>query len=87
MSNPICIGRSGVLKHYVIEKLKKRRGKKKKKTVLDLDEMLVQNEKTHIGVTSEAGNTIIRDLNYMKLFLYFCNLIAHKSILIRFKNY
>lgn len=28
-----------------------------------------------------------QQLNYVKLFLYSCILIAHKSILIRFKNY
>lgn len=37
----------------------KKEGRNNPYIILDLDDMLVQNSEMHIGVTSEAGNTII----------------------------
>lgn len=84
----IYIRRSGVLKTLCNLQTRKRRRKKKKKD---------KSFRTWWNVGTAWKDTHWCDfrgrepynqqLNYMKLFLYFCNLIAHKSILIRFKNY
>lgn len=58
--NLICIRSSGP-SHYAMWKLKERSSRKEKKSlyrILDIGEM-VQNQETHIDVTSEASNTII----------------------------